>query len=43
MRLHAPTGVQIDIDESAVSVREDVQGTCEILGLDPLCFRVPAE
>jgi hydrogenase expression/formation protein HypE len=28
--------VQIDIDESAVSVREDVQGACEILGLDPL-------
>jgi hydrogenase expression/formation protein HypE len=30
------TGVQIDVDESAVSVREDVQGACEILGLDPL-------
>jgi hypothetical protein len=29
-------GVQIDIDESAASVREDVQGACEILGLDPL-------
>lgn len=28
--------LQIDIDESAVSVREDVQGACEILGLDPL-------
>ena len=28
--------VQIDIDERAVSVREDVQGACEILGLDPL-------
>jgi hydrogenase expression/formation protein HypE len=29
-------GVQLDIDESAVSVREDVRGACEILGLDPL-------
>jgi hydrogenase expression/formation protein HypE len=28
--------VQIDIDENATSVREDVQGACEILGLDPL-------
>ena len=28
--------VQIDIDERAASVREDVQGACEILGLDPL-------
>jgi hydrogenase expression/formation protein HypE len=28
--------VQIDIDESAVPVREEVRGACEILGLDPL-------
>ncbi len=28
--------VNIAIDESAVPVREDVQGACEILGLDPL-------
>lgn len=28
--------VTISIDESAVPVREDVQGACEILGLDPL-------
>jgi hydrogenase expression/formation protein HypE len=28
--------VRIHIDESAVPVREDVQGACEILGLDPL-------
>ncbi len=28
--------VHISIDESAVPVREDVQGACEILGLDPL-------
>lgn len=27
---------QIDIDQSAVPVREEVQGACEILGLDPL-------
>jgi hydrogenase expression/formation protein HypE len=27
---------QIDIDLSAVPVREDVRGACEILGLDPL-------
>ena len=29
-------GVQVDIDETAVPVREDVRGACEILGLDPL-------
>jgi hydrogenase expression/formation protein HypE len=28
--------VQIHIDESAIPVREDVQGACEILGFDPL-------
>jgi hypothetical protein len=32
MRLHALTGVQIDIDESAVSVREDVQARARFLG-----------
>jgi hydrogenase expression/formation protein HypE len=29
-------GLQIDIDESAVPVQEEVQGACEMLGLDPL-------
>jgi len=29
-------GVHIRIDENAVPVRQDVQGACEILGLDPL-------
>jgi hydrogenase expression/formation protein HypE len=29
-------GVNIDIEEVAIPVREDVQGACEILGLDPL-------
>lgn len=29
-------GVQIDIDEAAIPVAEEVQGACEILGLDPL-------
>jgi hydrogenase expression/formation protein HypE len=29
-------GKQIDIDQNAVPVREEVQGACEILGLDPL-------
>jgi len=29
-------GVQIDIDESAIPVREDVRAACEILGLDPV-------
>jgi hydrogenase expression/formation protein HypE len=29
-------GVGIRIDESALPVREDVRGACEILGLDPL-------
>jgi hydrogenase expression/formation protein HypE len=28
--------LQINIDESAIPVREDVQGACEILGFDPL-------
>lgn len=29
-------GVRIDVDESAIPIREDVRGACEILGLDPL-------
>ena len=29
-------GVHIRIDENAVPVRQDVQGACEILGLDPM-------
>lgn len=29
-------GVTIEIDEDHIPVREDVQGACEILGLDPL-------
>jgi hydrogenase expression/formation protein HypE len=28
--------VEIEIDETAVPVREDVRGACELLGLDPL-------
>ncbi|MBI3990447.1 MAG: hydrogenase expression/formation protein HypE [candidate division NC10 bacterium] len=28
--------VRINIDENAIPLREDVQGACEILGLDPL-------
>jgi hydrogenase expression/formation protein HypE len=28
--------VHIGIDESAIPIREDVQGACEILGFDPL-------
>ncbi len=27
---------RIDVDERSIPVREDVQGACEILGLDPL-------
>lgn len=30
------SGLHFEIDETAVPVREDVQGACEILGLDPL-------
>jgi hydrogenase expression/formation protein HypE len=30
------SGLQIQIDEEAIPVREDVQGACEILGFDPL-------
>jgi hydrogenase expression/formation protein HypE len=29
-------GVDIEVDETAVSVREDVRGACELLGLDPM-------
>ena len=29
-------GLQVDIDEEAVPVQEQVRGACEILGLDPL-------
>ena len=29
-------GLQINIEESAIDVREDVRGACEILGFDPL-------
>jgi hydrogenase expression/formation protein HypE len=29
-------GVEIEIDESLIPVREDVQAVCEILGFDPL-------
>ncbi len=32
----ATAGVQVDIEEDAVPVRDDVRGACEILGLDPL-------
>jgi hydrogenase expression/formation protein HypE len=32
----ARSGVGIEIDESAIPVRESVRGACEILGLDPL-------
>ena len=28
--------MDIEIDENLISVREDVQGACEILGFDPL-------
>jgi hydrogenase expression/formation protein HypE len=28
--------VQVDVDENAIPIREDVRGACEILGLDPL-------
>jgi hydrogenase expression/formation protein HypE len=29
-------GFQIDVEERAIPVREDVRGACEILGLDPI-------
>jgi hydrogenase expression/formation protein HypE len=32
----ASAGVRVDIEETAVPVREDVRGACELLGLDPL-------
>ena len=30
------TGLQITIDETAIPVRDDVAGACEVLGFDPL-------
>ena len=30
------SGNELQIDEAALSVREDVQGACELLGLDPM-------
>lgn len=30
------TGLHIHVDETAIPVREDVRGACEILGLDPM-------
>ncbi len=32
----ATARLRIEVDERAIAVREDVQGACEILGLDPL-------
>jgi hydrogenase expression/formation protein HypE len=32
----ARSGVGIELDESAIPIREEVQGACEMLGLDPL-------
>lgn len=36
VELAETTGMDIQIDEAAVPVSEEVQGACEILGLDPL-------
>jgi hydrogenase expression/formation protein HypE len=36
VELAEASGLHIRIDESAVPVRADVQGACELLGLDPL-------
>jgi hydrogenase expression/formation protein HypE len=32
----AQSGVEIELDERAIPIREEVKGACEILGLDPL-------
>ncbi|MEO5761763.1 MAG: AIR synthase-related protein, partial [Vicinamibacteria bacterium] len=32
----ARAGVGVEVDETALPVRDDVRGACEILGLDPL-------
>jgi hydrogenase expression/formation protein HypE len=32
----ATAAVQLDLSETAIPIREDVRGACEILGLDPL-------
>ncbi len=32
----AQSGVSIEIEETAILVREEVRGACELLGLDPL-------
>lgn len=36
VEIASASGLHVHIDESAVPVREDVRGACEILGLDPL-------
>jgi hydrogenase expression/formation protein HypE len=36
IELAEASGLHLHIDESSVPVREDVQGACELLGLDPL-------
>ena len=36
VELARASGCQIEIEEAAVPVRDDVRGACEILGLDPL-------
>jgi hydrogenase expression/formation protein HypE len=33
----AQSRVGLELEESAIQVREDVKGGCELLGLDPLC------
>jgi hydrogenase expression/formation protein HypE len=32
----AQSGVTIEIEETAIPIREEVKGACEMLGLDPL-------
>ncbi len=34
--ISSASGVQIELDERAIPVRDEVRGTCELLGLDPL-------
>ena len=36
MKLQSDRSVSIELQESAIPIRDEVQGACEMLGLDPL-------
>lgn len=36
-RIASRSGVQIELDEASIPIRDKVRDACEVLGLDPLC------